>query len=58
MAAFRVLLAVFGVAVLYLAARYIRTGERVWLRRALWLLGAALASGVLFFAVLLVSRLA
>ena len=58
MIAFRVLLAVFGVAVLYLAGRFIRTGQRIWLRRALWLLGVALASGVVFFAVLLVSRLA
>ncbi len=58
MIAFRVLLAAFGLAVLYLAIRYIRTGQRIWLRRALWLLGAALVSGVLFFAVLLVSRFA
>ena len=57
MAAFRVLLAAFGVAMFYLAARYVRTGERIYMRRALWLLGGVLLSGVLFFAVLLVSRL-
>jgi hypothetical protein len=55
--AFRVLLAVFGIAVAFLAARYVVTGQRLYLRWALRLLGVALASGVVFFAVLLVSRL-
>jgi hypothetical protein len=55
--AFRVLLAVFGIAVVFLAARYVVTGQRLYLRWALRLLGVALASGVVFFAVLLVSRL-
>jgi hypothetical protein len=57
-AGFRVLLAAFGVAVLFFAIRFIRTGQQRYLRWALWLLGAALVGGVLFFAVLLVSRLA
>jgi hypothetical protein len=56
-AAFRVLLAVFGVAVALLAIRYVLTGQRQYLRWALRLLGAFLVSGVVFFAVLLVSRL-
>jgi len=57
-ALFRVLLAVFGVAVLVFATRFILTGQRRYLRWALWVLAVALGSGVLFFAVLLVSRLA
>jgi hypothetical protein len=56
-AAFRVLLAVFGIAVAFLAVRYVVTGQRLYLRWALRLLGVALTSGVVFFAVLLVSRL-
>jgi len=55
---FRILLVAFGVAVLFFATQFVVTGQRRYLNRALWLLGAALASGVLFFAVLLVSRLA
>ncbi|HWY72052.1 MAG TPA: hypothetical protein VNW98_00300 [Burkholderiaceae bacterium] len=58
MALFRVLLAVFGVAVLFFATRFILTGQRRYLRWTLWVLAVALGSGVLFFAVLLVSRLA
>jgi hypothetical protein len=57
-AVFRVLLAAFGIAVLFCAVRFVVTGQQRYLRRAVWLLAAALASGVLFFAVLLVSRLA
>jgi hypothetical protein len=57
-AVFRVLLAAFGVAVLFCAARFVFTGQRRYIRWAVWLLMAALASGVLFFSVLLVSRLA
>jgi hypothetical protein len=55
---FRLLLAAFGVAVLFYATRFIITGDRRYLRRALWLLAGALVSGVLFFSVLLVSQLA
>jgi hypothetical protein len=55
-AAFRLLLGAFGVAVLFFSASYIATGERRYLRGALWLLAAALISGVLFFSILLVSR--
>jgi hypothetical protein len=58
LAVFRILLVAFGVAVLFFATQFVVTGQRRYLNRALWLLGAALASGVLFFAVLLVSRLA
>jgi hypothetical protein len=57
-AAFRVLLAAFGLAVTFLAIRYVVTGRRTYLHWALRLVGAALVSGVVFFAVLLVSRLA
>jgi hypothetical protein len=56
LAAFRILLAAFGVAVLFFAIRFIVSGDRRYLRWAWWLLGAALAVGVLFFSVLLVSR--
>jgi hypothetical protein len=56
-AAFRVLAVVFGLAVAFLAIRYVVTGQRQYLRWALRLLGAALTSGVVFFAVLLASRL-
>jgi hypothetical protein len=58
LAGFRVLLAAFGVAVLFFATRFILTGRRRDLRLALWLVAVALGSGVLFFAVLLVSRFA
>jgi len=56
--AFRILLAAFGVAVLFFSVRFVATGERRYLRLALWLLAAALISGVLFFSVLLVSPFA
>jgi hypothetical protein len=55
---FRFLLAAFGVAVLFFATRFMVTGQRRYLRWALWLLAAALVSGVLFFAVLLISQFA
>jgi len=55
---FRVLLVVFGVAVLFFASRFMLTGQRRYLRWAVWVLATALGSGVVFFAVLLVSRLA
>ena len=58
MAAFRLLLAAFGVAVTFFAVRFIVTGNRQYLGWALRLLAAALVSGVVFFAVLLVTRLA
>jgi len=57
-AVFRIALVAFGLAVLFCATRFIVTGDRRYLRRALWLLAGALVSGVLFFSVLLVSRLA
>jgi len=57
-ALFRVLLVVFGVAVLFFASRFMLTGQRRYLNWAVWVLAAALGSGVVFFAVLLVSRLA
>ena len=58
MAAFRLALAVFGIAVLFFAVRFVLTGERRYLQWAFSLLAAALGLGVLFFAVLLVSRFA
>lgn len=57
MAAFRVLLVLFGVSVTLLAIRFVVSGERRYLRWALRLLGAALVSGLVFFGVLLVARL-
>ncbi|HEX4583288.1 MAG TPA: hypothetical protein VH183_00550 [Burkholderiaceae bacterium] len=57
MAAFRLLVVVFALAVAFLAIRYAVTGQRQYLSWALRLLGAGLTSGVVFFAVLLVSRL-
>jgi hypothetical protein len=54
---FRVLLVAFGVAVTVLAVRFVLTGQRQYLRWALRLLGAALLSGLVFFAVLLVTHL-
>jgi len=57
-AVFRLALAVFGIAVLIFAVRFVLTGERRYLRWAVSLLLGALAFGVLFFAVLLVSRFA
>jgi len=56
-AAFRVLLVVFALLVTYFAIRFIRTGRRLYLQWALRLLAAALLSGVMFFAVLLLVRL-
>jgi hypothetical protein len=56
--AFRLLLVVFGLLVAFLAVRYVRTGRRQYLQWALRLLAGALVSGVVFFAVLLVTRLA
>jgi len=41
-----------------LAVRFINTGERRYLRWALRVLALALVSGVVFFAVLLATRLA
>lgn len=58
MAAFRVLLVVFGLLVTYFAIRFIVTGRRTYLDWALRLIAVALLSGVVFFAVLLVERLA
>jgi hypothetical protein len=55
---FRLLLVAFGLAVLFFATRFVVTADRRYLRRALWLLAAALVSGVLFFSVLLISQLA
>jgi hypothetical protein len=55
---FRVLLVVFGISVTFLAVRYVVSGERIYLRWALRLLGLALVSGVVFFGVLLIARLA
>jgi hypothetical protein len=55
--AFRVLLVAFGLAVLFFATRFLVTGDRRYLRGALWVLAAALVSGVLFFTVLLISQL-
>jgi hypothetical protein len=55
---FRVLLAAFGIAVTVLAVRFINTGERRYLRWALRVLAGALVSGVVFFAILLATRLA
>ena len=57
MAAFRVLLVVFALLVTYFAIRFIRTGRRLYLERALRLIAAALLSGVVFFTVLLLVRL-
>ncbi len=57
MALFRVLLAVFGLSVGWLALRFVTTGQRRYLHWALWLLAGALASGVVFFGVLLIARL-
>lgn len=58
MAVFRALLVAFGVAVTVLAVRFIVTGRREYLSWSLRLLAAALVSGVVFFGVLLVKRLA
>jgi hypothetical protein len=55
---FRVLLVAFGISVTVLAVRFIATGERRYLQWALRLLALALVSGVVFFAVLLIARLA
>jgi len=57
-AVFRILLVALGVAVTVLAVRFVVTGQRRYLQWALRLLGAALLSGVVFFAVLLVTHLA
>ena len=58
MRAFRLLLVVFGLLVAFLAIRYVTTGRREYLRWALRVLAAVLVSGVVFFAVLLIARLA
>lgn len=58
MALFRLLLVVFGISVAFLAFRFVVTGQRRYLQWALRLLAGALVSGLVFFAVLLVSRLA
>ncbi len=58
MAAFRVLLALLVVAVTVLVVRFLVSGQRSYLRWAARLLGVALASALVFFAVLLVERLA
>jgi predicted membrane-bound mannosyltransferase len=55
--AFRLLLVVFGLLTVFLAARYVVTGRRQYLHWALRLLAGALVSGVVFFAVLLITRL-
>ena len=57
MRAFRLLLVVFGLLVAFFAVRYVVTGRRQYLRWALRLLAAVLVSGVVFFAVLLITRL-
>ena len=57
MAWFRLLLVIFGAAVLFLAARYMMTGQRHYLNWAARLIGLFLASCVVFFVILLVTRL-
>ena len=57
MAVFRILLVAFGISVTVLAVRFIATGERRYLHWALRVLGAALLSGLVFFGVLLATRL-
>jgi len=56
-ALFRILLIAFGIAVTIFALRFIATGQRRYLHWALRLLGLVLFSGVVFFGVLLATRL-
>jgi hypothetical protein len=55
---FRILLIAFGAGVTFFVVRFLQTGQRGYLNWAGRLLGLGLASGLLFFAVLLVARLA
>jgi hypothetical protein len=54
---FRLLLVVFGAAVLFLAVKYMMTGQRHYLNWAARLIGLFLASGVVFSVILLATRL-
>lgn len=57
MALFRLLLFVFGAAVVFLAVRYMATGERRYLNWAGRLIVLFLACGVAFSVILLLTRL-